>query len=393
MRGLFQPLYLDPSAVKNIPRGWRLERVEDVTVLLNPGKLFDENSVVPEGLVPVLNQTADSYHGYHNEEPGVNASKENPVSTFANHTCAMRLMKQPFSCIQNIFPRVGKDGICDTIFFHYAMLGRVQLSGYKGHHPIFRKAIIPLPDMATQRRIASILSAYDNLIENNLRRIKLLEESARQLYKEWFVRLRFPGYEHVKIRNGMPEGWEKKRFGDLCKEIREIVMPKSVEPDMPYIGLEHMPRKSITLSTWGKAEEVTSSKHRFIADDVIFGKIRPYFHKVGFALEDGIASSDAIVIRATDDSYKWLILMVVSSDQFVADSAQRMKEGSKMPRADWTQMKEYPVPLPSFGLLRTFNDSMQPITRQLRTLAMGNRKLSEARDILLPKLMSGEVEV
>ena len=77
-----------------------------------------------------------------------------------------------------------------------------------------------------QQRIADILSAYDDLIENNRRRMALLEEAARQLYREWFVRLRFPGHEHTRITNGVPEGWERKTLGDVC-EIRESVKPSA----------------------------------------------------------------------------------------------------------------------------------------------------------------------
>lgn len=251
----------------------------------------------------------------------------------------------------------------------------------------------PIPPLEKQRKISLTLKNYDDLIENNLRRIKLLEDFALQFYKEWFVCLRFPGYEHTKIVKGVPDGWEKKKLGDICEEIKEIVLPENVDSDTPYIGLEHMPRKSITLSTWGKAEDVTSAKHRYRNGDILFGKIRPYFHKVGIALTDGIASSDAIVIRAFNEELQNLVLLTVSSDYFVADTSQRMKEGSKMPRADWKQMQQWPVLKPKSGLIASLNDQMNPIVAQLKTLVIQNIKLKQARDILLPKLMSGEVEV
>lgn len=248
-------------------------------------------------------------------------------------------------------------------------------------------------DVTYQRRIGATLAAYDDLIENNRRRMALLEEAGRQLYREWFVRLRFPGHEHTRIINGVPEGWERKTLGDLCEEIRETVKPETLEPDTPYIGLEHMPRRSIALSEWGTAEQVTSSKHRFREGEILFGKIRPYFHKVGVALLEGVASSDAIVIRPIASKVRGFVLMTVSSDSFVAVTAQTMREGSKMPRADWKQMKAYPTPLPSDGLLGSFEGAIQPIVDQLRTLTRAHHKLRAARDLLLPKLMSGEIAV
>lgn len=252
---------------------------------------------------------------------------------------------------------------------------------------------VPFPPHTVQKRIASILSAYDDLIENNRRRMVLLEESARLLYREWFVRLRFPGHEHTRITNGVPEGWGLRVLGDLCTDIRESVKPDSLEPDTAYIGLEHMPRRSISLYEWGKAEEVTSSKFRFKEGDILFGKIRPYFHKVGIAFTDGVASSDAIVIRPLEYKLTGFVLMTVSSDRFVAITAQTMREGSKMPRADWKQMKQYITPLPPDGLLNAFEGFVCLIISQLKTLTYVNNKLRAARDLLLPKLMSGEIAV
>ncbi len=250
-----------------------------------------------------------------------------------------------------------------------------------------------LPTRREQERISSILSAYDDLIENNRRRMELLEEAARQLYREWVVRLRFPGHEHTITTDGVPEGWERKTLGDICTDVRETVLPEELESDTPYIGLEHMPRRSITLSEWGQAEDVTSTKHRFRTGEILFGKIRPYFHKVGIAFVDGVASSDAIVIRPVSQELRGLVLLTVSSDPFVAQASQTMREGSKMPRADWKLMKQSAVPVPPAGLLSSFNGFVESVTEQLKTLTFQTQKLHAARDLLLPRLMSGEIAV
>ena len=211
-------------------------------------------------------------------------------------------------------------------------------------------------------------------------------DAARQLYREWFVRLRFPGHEHTRITNGVPEGWKEKTLGDLCKEVRETVKPDALEPSTPYIGLEHMPRRSISLSDWGTAEQVTSSKHRFREGEFLFGKIRPYFHKIGIAFVDGITSSDAIVIRPLESTLRGFVLMTVSSDPFVAVTAQTMREGSKMPRAD-----SRPLLVPEPRILRDFLESAVPLHQQITKVGEMNDKLRLARDLLLPRLMSGEI--
>src|SRR5579859_487661 len=151
-----------------------------------------------------------------------------------------------------------------------------------------RSLVLPeLPSLPIQRKIAAILSAYDDLIENNTRRIRILEEMARALYREWFVHFRFPGhatYEMVESPLGpIPQGWRVARLGEIACEQRRGVNPEAVDPETPYFGLEHLPRRSIALSEWGTASEVQSTKLAFSKGEILFGKIRPYFHKVGVA--------------------------------------------------------------------------------------------------------------
>ena len=126
--------------------------------------------------------------------------------------------------------------------------------------------------------------------------------------------------------------------------------------------------------------------------DIIFGKIRPYFHKVGFALNSGVASTDSVIMRAHEDVWG-LLLMTVSSVPFVDYVSKTCKEGSKMPRADWDQMKAYPVLIPNEETRKKFETNVALITDRIKALALQNRGLAEARDRLLPKLMSGEMEV
>lgn len=251
---------------------------------------------------------------------------------------------------------------------------------------------VECPDLPTQRRIASILSAYDDLIENNRCQIKLLEEAAQRLYREWFVELRFPGHEGMKVVDGVPEGWMKGIFDDICIIKKDVLTPDKISPGIPYIGLEHIPRNDFCLADWGMSEEVNSNKFRFSAGDILFGKIRPYFHKVGFTICNGICSTDSIVMNANDEYY-CLLLMTASSDEFVDYTYQTCKEGAKMPRADWNTMKMYPVLIPDSVLLCRFNKQISAIKDKCTALALQNRQLTEARDRLLPKLINGEMEV
>ena len=249
-----------------------------------------------------------------------------------------------------------------------------------------------LPSLPAQQRIAGVLSAYDKLIENNRRQIKLLEEAAQRLYKEWFVDLRFPGHETTPIHNGIPEGWERTTVGKICELIRDSSRPDDRNESTMYIGLEHMPKNSICLNMYGDVSSVTGSKLNFRKNDILFGKIRPYFHKVGFAQCNGVTSTDTLVMRAKPNCFG-LLLEIVSSDAYVAYATATSKTGTKMPRADWNAMSAYELLEPSARVLAQFDGFVKQITDEIMNLSDQIVAAREARDRLLPKLMSGEIEV
>ncbi len=289
------------------------------------------------------------------------------------------------------------------IRFLYYLLGLQNLNNYAGGaaQPLVTQTVLMqveafCPPLPVQRKIAAILSAYDDLIENNLRRIKILEEMAQNLYREWFVKFRFPGHEHARFVDSplgrIPEGWEVKALGKIAIQTRDAVQPGSVDPETPYFGLEHLPRKSIALSDWGFAAEVKSTKLLFKKGDILFGKIRPYFHKVGVAPFSGVCSSDTIVIRPRENDWFGLVLGCTSSVEFV-EHATGTSQGTKMPRANWDVLVKYQISLPNRAILCQFNNVMSDIVSQLHNFVFRNHTLRRTRDMLLPKLFSGEMDV
>ena len=254
----------------------------------------------------------------------------------------------------------------------------------------------PIPALPVQQKIASILSAYDDLIEHNTRRIQILERMSQALYREWFVSFRFPGHTQVKLVKSpmgkIPQQWTHGTLGDIADEVRRGVNPKDIEPNTPYIGLEHIPRKSIALSEWGTAKQVQSTKLAFRKGEILFGKIRPYFHKVGVAVVDGVCSTDAIVIVPKKPEYFALVLACVSSDLFVSHATQT-SQGTKMPRANWDVLTKYPLPVPPAPLLSIFSEFVNESVRLIQNLVFKNRNLRRTRDLLLPKLISGAQDV
>ena len=151
---------------------------------------------------------------------------------------------------------------------------------------------VSVPPLPVQRRIAGILSAYDELMENCQRRIRILEEMARALYREWFVHFRFPGHEKVpRVASPLgpiPKGWEVKKLGELAEDMRRNVPKGKLDEPRPFVGLEHIPRRSLALDAWEMTTDLGSNKLEFKKGEVLFGKIRPYFHKVSIAPFDGL---------------------------------------------------------------------------------------------------------
>ena len=262
--------------------------------------------------------------------------------------------------------------------------------------PDLRQVPILMPPLPIQYKIAAILSVYDDLIENNTRRIEILEEMAGAIYREWFVEFHFPGHEQVEMVKSelglIPQGWEVGTLGDLAESVRRNIKPSDINQETPYLGLEHLPRKSIALSNWDSVDSINSAKLAFKKGEILFGKIRPYFHKVGVAPLDGICSSDTIVIRPKRNECFAMILSYVSSEHFV-EYATITSQGTKMPRADWKVLVKYPVVIPSEQITQRFSSFAQDIIDKIQNLIFRNRNLRQTRDLLLPKLISGEIDV
>jgi type I restriction enzyme S subunit len=399
MKAALQHLFLRAEDLPRLPRNWRPAQVKDISDVLKPGKLYDDKTASEEGDVPVVNQAADGWHGFHNEEPGVMASEELPVSIFANHTCAMRLLRRPFSCIQNIFPRIGKPGICDTVFFHYATFGRVSLSGYKGHHPIYRDVWIPLPPLPKQIEIGRAISAYDDLIENNRRRMALLEDAARQLYREWFVRLRFPGHEHTRITNGVPEGWQRQTLAELCESI-DYGYTASAEQD--EVGPKFLRITDIVpeVIDWASVpycpiEEDRLAKFRLVEGDIVIartGATVGYAKRLNKRHPEAVFASYLVRLRLKSEIDSLMVGVFVESGDYKSYVQSRVG-GAAQPNANAKVLSAVEILFPPPIIQRIFHGSVEPLMDQREVIQLQNEQLRAARDLLLPRLMSGEIAV
>ncbi len=272
---------------------------------------------------------------------------------------------------------------------------------------------VPLPSAFEQQAIAHILGSLDDKIELNRQMNETLESIARTLFKSWFVDFDpvrakmegrqpygmdaetaalFPDGFEDSMLGEIPRGWDVGKIADITDNLRLSVQPEEIKPTTPYIGLEHMPRKSIALSEWDYADKVASNKYRFLEGNILFGKLRPYFHKVGIAIQHGVCSTDILVIMAKVPKWFCLSLFYLSSDELI-DYADAVSTGTKMPRTSWDDIARYSIIIPSPNVAEKFNAITLPFVQRIRANIFESQTLATLRDTLLPKLLSGEIRV
>jgi type I restriction enzyme S subunit len=238
-----------------------------------------------------------------------------------------------------------------------------------------RSVEILLPPLDEQKEIVSVLGALDDKITVNERIAAKADELLRVMYQDACNR----AFDSIAI-------------GALGKLVRDGVPVSSLTGEGNYIGLEHMPRRNMWLTAWETDAEVTSGKSRFTSGDVLFGKLRPYFHKVGIALNSGVCSTDILVVRPVEDVRLGWLLLALSSDEVVAH-ASAVGDGTRMPRAKWKDLETFHVPWPGADRVGHLNDVVRSMAARIGLCVAESQALATLRDTLLPQLMSGRLRI
>jgi len=308
----------------------------------------------------------------------------------------------PLATNQGFKNLVCKTGVAVPGFVYYLLKHSTELLESHSTGATFKelsgsrlKAIeFQLPDAESQTRIANILSAYDDLIENNRRRMALLEDAARQLYREWFVRLRFPGHEHTRITNGVPEGWKKTRLSEVA-DINKESLSGSYDGEIEYIDISSVTPGSINEPTRYDFRDAPSRARRVVRHgDIIWSCVRPNRRSYAVIWQPGpslIASTGFAVLTPTTVPTAFL-LQATTTDAFVG-YLENHARGAAYPAVVAGDFERAEVLAPRAALLAVFNDQAEPLLAQASTLRLQNQKLRAARDLLLPRLMSGEIPV
>jgi type I restriction enzyme S subunit len=261
-----------------------------------------------------------------------------------------------------------------------------------------RSIKIPLPSFPTQQKIARILSAYDDLIENNLKRIKLLEEMAQLTYEEWFVRLKFPGYEQAVIdpETGLPEGWVEEALLKICDVNKNSISKRTAPENIRYIDIASAytggydnPQKFI----FSKAPSRARRQVKY--GDTIFSTVRPNRKTYSLMLEDDptlIASTGfAVLTPKTINTYPFIYLTV--THQSFIDKTVAVAGGAAYPAVNQSDFEQIKVTIPCESVIKSFSNLNIHKFTVIGNLKVQNQNLKEARDILLPRLMTGMIDV
>lgn len=300
---------------------------------------------------------------------------------------------------------IPKEGIADTIYIKYLMdmfkVYMLQISKGTTQDNLslekIRKVKFEIPIYEEQLKIANFLSQYDILIENNNKRIKILEKMAEELYKEWFVDLRFPGYENAEIIDGIPKGWKKQRISSLGEIITGKTPSTANEQyyggNIPFVKIPDMHNCvfPVTTEVTLTVEGANTQKNKFISKNSVMVSCIATVGLVNIAIEPCQTNQqiNSIILNEEQDLY------------YVYSTMKRLKEllegvgsnGATMTNVNKTKFGNLEILYPTEELRKSYFEFCEPLFKKILVLTVSNKKLSQARDRLLPRLMSGRLEV
>lgn len=256
-------------------------------------------------------------------------------------------------------------------------------------------AVVSIPDLSTQKKISDVLGSLDDKIELNRRMNETLEQMAMALYKHWFVDFGpFQDGDFVDSEHGnIPNSWTVGCLGDIVRKINNSVKAGKHLEHIPYVPIEELPSKSLMISGYKNGLEAKSSLISFQRNDILFGAMRPYFHKVCIAPFDGITRSTCFVLRPKKDYYFSFAVLCLFSEETVAFATANSK-GSTIPYAAWDgSLADMKICIPEDKVLKEFNEIVSPMLEQIIINFLEINTLSKTRDYLLPRLLSGEIEL
>ncbi len=287
------------------------------------------------------------------------------------------------------FLNAGKHGILDQ----YSTGATIKhIPGDK-----LQRIMIDLPPQKAQKVIAEMLSVYDETVENNQKRIALLEQIAENLYKEWFVRFRFPGYETAEFENGIPKGWEYKRADEVVEFNPSLKTGNQTE--FTIIPMEALSTNSMVMDSSCFVRQDSISGRRSQNGDTLLAKITPCLEngKTGFVMgmpeNEVLGGSTEFVVMRSKALTPHYVYCIARSEYFRQTAILSMNGADGRQRVDEDKLKSTKILQPEKAVLARFETIITPIFSSVYQMVQENKNLIRQRDLLLPRLMSGKLEV
>ena len=308
--------------------------------------------------------------------------------------------------LKNSYPKFLYYVLSDNIFFSYATVTSKGTKMPRGSKHAIMKYLVPNFSFSSQKHIADILSTYDDLIENNNRRITLLEQAAQELYKEWFVRFRFPGYENTKFENGLPSQWARVRFGSIIDIIdgdRGTNYPKQEDflcsGYCVFLNTGNVTRNGFNFSSINyisKEKDLSLRKGKLSRNDVVLttrGTIgNSAFYNQYVPFENIRINSGMVILRGKPGISQEYIYCLLNSEHW-QKSILLYASGSAQPQLPIKDMRRIKIVKPDSSTLVTFTSIVKKYYDEIALLSSKNQTLRKQQELLLPRLMNGHWEV
>ena len=265
------------------------------------------------------------------------------------------------------------------------------------NNDIFRTLEIDLPPIDKQKTIGLYLSSFDDLIENSHKQIKLLEEAAQRLYKEWFVDLRFPGYENTPITDGVPEGWSTCKLSDVISFKPKVKLSK--ERIKQFVPMQALSTNSMVLDTSQFTATTSNSGSKFQNGDTLLARITPCLENgktafvTGIESDEGAVGSTEFIVMRSKELNPYMVYLLARTDDFRQAAINSMTGSDGRQRAQVDKLEVLPYLKPMQNVIDFFACVAEPLFQQIDVKRRQIQQLTEARDMLLPKLMNGEIEM
>ena len=379
---------------------WHTEKIGNLLAKVKRAGKLQATQYQESGLFPVIDQGNNDIAGY-SDDPELVHMGPLPIVVFGDHTRRVKLAREPFTCgadgTQLLYP---KDDALDPVFFYYAVKN-VDLSNYAyaRHFKFLKDQEVSYPDLPTQQRIAGILLVYDDLIEKNRRRIGLLEQAARLLYREWFVYLRFPGHDTSKMDDGLPGGWERMPASEAMHINPRTTWKASESKLITMVPMGALSTSGMNCDPYLFERREQPAGVKFMNGDTLFARITPCLENgktgyVNFLQEGEVAcgSTEFVVFRERCIS-RFMAYLLAREEGFRKNAITSMVGSSGRQRVQPSCFDKYLVPVPPKLVVEDFDRVVEPMFREIEYIDKAISKLTRARDLLLPRLMDGRIPV